>query len=151
MVVRELRRYKVVVDALQEIKWLVYHVWESVALMEGHPVTVQAPGEPGQRREGVAIVLSGPAIRAWKTAGEQWMLWSSEYVLADWERKIDSLLPSCYVPIRASSREARDEFFLDLEQALAAMPHDEPFIFLEDLNACVGSQMMQTIIIWSSI
>ena len=30
------------------------------------------PGQSGQRGEGVAIVLTGPAIDAWKKGGEQW-------------------------------------------------------------------------------
>ena len=59
----ELSRYGVVVAALQETKWFgdeVYRVDDSVVLIACRPV----PGD--KRGEGVAIVLAGPAIRAWK-------------------------------------------------------------------------------------
>jgi len=62
LVVRELGRYGMKVAPLQETKWFgraVYRVGESVVLAAGRPVPV--PGEPVQRGEGVAIVLSGPA------------------------------------------------------------------------------------------
>ena len=76
-VVSELNRYKVSVAALQETKWYgndVYHVRESIVLAAGHPVT--PPGEHFQRGEGVALVLNGQAVRAWREAGEQWKAWS---------------------------------------------------------------------------
>ena len=47
---------------------------------------------------------------------------------------------SCYAQTRAASRNIKDEFFADLEQALASIPSDEPFILLGDLNARVGSR-----------
>ena len=47
---------------------------------------------------------------------------------------------SCYAPTRAASRDIKDEFFADLEQALASIPSDEPYILLGNLNACVGSR-----------
>jgi len=66
-VVSELDKYGVVVGALQETKWFgceVYRVGGSVVLTAGRDV----PGgsEVRQRGEGVAIVLSGEAVRAWK-------------------------------------------------------------------------------------
>ena len=67
-VVAELDRYKVVVVALQETRWFgngVYKVEESVVLAAGREV----PQEESVRRrgEGVAIVLSGPAVMAWRS------------------------------------------------------------------------------------
>ena len=145
LVVRQLGRYGVKVAPLQETKWFgraVYRVGESVVLAAGRPVPV--PGEPVQRGEGVAIVLSGPAIHAWRAAGEQWKAWSSRLVsacLQTGRRKKDHIhVLSCYAPTRAASRELKDEFFADLEQALATVPSDEPYIILGDLNARVGSR-----------
>ncbi len=72
LVVRELNRYSVKVAALQETKWLgcaTYRVGESVVIAVGR--AVPEPGQPLQRGEGVAIVLSGPATRDWREAGEQ--------------------------------------------------------------------------------
>ncbi len=69
-VVGELGRYKVVVAALQETKWFgseVYRVGDSIVLTAGREV----PSGRGvrQRGEGVAIVLAGPAVHAWKSGG----------------------------------------------------------------------------------
>ena len=72
-VVGELGRYSVVVAGLQETKWFgegVYRVEKSLVLASGRPV----PGGNQIKRkgEGVAIVLTGPAIDAWKDGGSQW-------------------------------------------------------------------------------
>ena len=94
--------------------------------------------------EGVAIVLSGPAITAWRTAGEQWKAWSPRLVsacLQTGSRKADHLhVLSYYAPTWAASRAAKDEFFRDLEHALASIPPEEPYILLGDFNAHVGSR-----------
>ena len=71
-VVSELDKYRVVVAALQETKWFgneVYKVGKSVVLAAGREV----PGAEAarQRGEGVAIVLSGPALSAWKAGGSK--------------------------------------------------------------------------------
>ena len=111
-------------------------------LAAGRPIP--AAGEPIKRGEGVAIVLSGPAITAWRTAGEQWKAWISMLVsacLQTGSRKADHLhVLSCYAPTRAASRAAKDEFFRDLEHALASIPPEEPYILLGDFNAHVGSR-----------
>ena len=44
--------------------------WESVVLVAGRPVP--RAGVVRQRGEGVAIVLSGLAVGAWKTGGSCW-------------------------------------------------------------------------------
>ena len=79
-VLSELDRYHVVVAALQETKWFgckVYRVGESVVLSAGREVP-----ETGtrQRGEGVAIVLSGEAVSAWRAGGSQWKAWSSRLI-----------------------------------------------------------------------
>ena len=90
-------------------------------LAAGRPVPTA--GEPMKRGEGLAIVLSGPTIAAWRAADEQWKAWSSRLVstcLHTGSRKADHLhVLSCYAPSSAASRAAKDEFFEDLEQALA--------------------------------
>ena len=103
LVVRELDRYAIKIAALQETKWLgsnTYSVGNSVLLTAGHPVP--APGEPIQRGEGVALVLTGPAITAWRAAGQQWKAWSSRLISAHLRagnKKDDHLhVLSCYAP-----------------------------------------------------
>ena len=76
-VVGELNRYKVHVAALQETKWFgsgVYEVGESVVLAAGRHVP--GDGVVKQRGKGVAVVLSGVAVSAWKDAGKCWKAWS---------------------------------------------------------------------------
>ena len=78
-----MNRYNVKVAALQETKWFgsaMYRVGDSIVLAAGRPVP--KPGENLQRGEGVAVVLSGPALKAWKDAGEQWKAWNSRLVSA---------------------------------------------------------------------
>ena len=62
---------------MQETKWFgseVYQVSRSVVLMAGRT----PPGEgENVEREGVALVLSGLAVDAWKRGGSQWSAWSS--------------------------------------------------------------------------
>ena len=76
--VRELERYEISVAALQETKWFndaVYRVGESIVIAAGR--LIPPDGEIRQRGEGVAIVLSGPAVQAWEAGGKQWKAWSS--------------------------------------------------------------------------
>ena len=54
----------------------VYQFDGSVVLAIGRQVP--GPGEPLQREpENVALVLSGPAVGAWREAGKLWKAWSS--------------------------------------------------------------------------
>ena len=71
-VVFELTRYGVSVCALQETKWFgeaVYEVNGGVLLAAGRPTP--ADGVSIRRGEGVALVLLGPALAAWKLGGKQ--------------------------------------------------------------------------------
>ena len=108
-VMRELERYRITVAALQETKWFgeaVYKVGKSIVLAAGRPTPLV--GEPRQRDEGVAITLSGPAVKAWKAGGEQWKAWSSRLVTATLQpgrANSDRIhILSCYAPTFAASR-----------------------------------------------
>ncbi len=76
--VNRMDRYGVVVAGLQETKWFgskIYKVGKSIILSSGWDI----PKEGGSRQwgEGVAIVMSGPAVNAWKAGGNQLKAWSS--------------------------------------------------------------------------
>ena len=144
-VVSELDRYRVVVGALQEIRWFgreVYHVGESMVLTAGRDV----PGgdEVRRRGEGVAIVSSGEAVRAWKQGGSRWKAWSSRPVSAILKvgnGSRDRLhIVSCYAPTFAASREDKNIFYATLQDALSTIPSDECFVMPWDFNACVESR-----------
>ena len=145
LVVRELHRYNIRIAALQETKWFgsgLYHVGDSVILTSGRKIP--SDGEPVQRGKGVALVLSGPAIEAWKDGGKQWKAWGSRLVSAKLQlnnKRTGKLhVLSCYAPTRAASRAEKDEFYDMLQQALDEVPSNEVFILLGDFNARVGSR-----------
>ena len=144
-IVEEMKRYNVKVAALQETKWLgneMYQVGGSVILTAGREIT--SPGAPLQRGEGVAILLLGPAIDAWKKTGRKWKAWNSRLISACLQvgnTSSDRLhIISCYAPTRSASREAKEDFFNELENIISAIPSGEKYILLGDFNARVGSR-----------
>ena len=122
--------------ALQETKWLgsvMYCVGDSIILAAGRPVPT--PGEHLQRGERVALMLMG----AWREAGEQWKAWSLRLVST--KKKGETLhLMSCYALTQAASRTDKSKFYDDLQQVLATIPSNEPYIMLGDFNAHAGSR-----------
>jgi len=105
---------------------------------------VPQPGENVQRGEGVALVLSGPAIAAWKTGSDQLRTWGSRIVrakLSTGKRFSGQLhVLSCYAPTYAASREAKEEFYDNLQSALDEIPAEDMYVILGDFNARVGSR-----------
>ena len=124
MVVAELDRLGIEVAGLQETRWFdreIYSVADSVVLSSGRPLP--GDGEVLSRGEGVAIVLRGRALRAWKGGGSQWRAISFRLVaqlrMSSW-RKTPFVMHiiCCYVPIFWSSRAVKDSFFQDLQDIL---------------------------------
>ena len=109
---------------------------ESVLLTAGRPTP--ASGEQMQRGE--AIVLSSPAIAAWRAAGERWKAWTSRLVSAPLQtgnKKGDHFhMLSCYAPTQAASREVKDA---NTDSYPPQMNPDEPYILLGGLIARIGS------------
>ena len=80
-VIEELKNYNIYLAGLQETKWFgveMYKVGDSVVLSSGRPVPTA--GGNHHRGEGVALVLRGPAIQAWKAAGSKWKAWGSRLI-----------------------------------------------------------------------
>ena len=120
VVVNELKRYGVKVAALQEMKWFgseMYQVSGSVVLTAGQKMP--AEGERVVRGEGVALVLSGPAVEVWKRVGSQWTACSSRAVstcLQVGKGAAGRLhVMSCFPPTRAARREDKMPFPRDRE------------------------------------
>ena len=143
---RELGGYRIKIAALQETKWFAdaeYRVGKSVMLTAGRP-TPEA-GEHRQGGEGVAIVLTGEAMETWKVGGEQWKAKGSRLITATLKngggRHPHNLhVISCYAPTFAASREEKDHFNNDLQQALDEIPSNDMYVMLGDFNARVGSR-----------
>ena len=144
-VVKELSRYNIDIAALQETKWFgdnMYQVDKSTILTSGRPVPTSDSVK--QRGEGVAIVMAGPAISAWKDGGCRWKAWSPRLVTATLKvgNGASAFLHvfSCYAPTFASSRDEKDDFYETLQQAILAVSSNECYMILGDFNARVGSR-----------
>ncbi len=86
-----------------------------------------------QRGEGAAIVLSWPAVNAWKSGGSKWRAWSSRLVTASLEVGGSSLhVLSCYAPTFAVSRDEKDAFYDSLQHVLSSIPVNECYVMLGD-------------------
>ena len=145
LVIRELNCYDITVAALQETLWFgkhVYLVGESVVITSGRE-TPQGH-QSGQRGEGVAVVLTGPAREAWRAGGEQWESWGSRIVMVTLgvagEKTSRLHVFSCYAPTFGATRAEKDQFFDQLQRALDSIPSDDSFVLLGDFNARVGSR-----------
>ena len=83
MLVWELKKYNIYAAGISETKWFNSNMYE----VEGHVVLhsgreLPKEGESFQRSEGVGIVLSPIAAKAWRDGGEQWEPVSSRVVTA---------------------------------------------------------------------
>lgn len=144
-VIRELERYQISVAALQETKWYnnaMYKVKDSIVLAAGRPTP--SDRQPNKRGEGVAIVLRGTAVSAWKKGGKQGKSWSSRLITAVLQPGNTNLervhIISCYAPTYSANRSTKDKFLNELQQALDAVPPSEFYIIMGDFNARVGSR-----------
>ena len=82
-VVDELKNYRINVAGSQETKWFGakgYRVGDSIVLTSGREVP--SLGRSRRRGEGIALVLRGPAIIAWRNGGSQWKAWGSRIISA---------------------------------------------------------------------
>ena len=128
LVVRQFERLHISLAGLQETRWfgsVVYHVCGSTVLTSGRPVPTSSP-EPNYRGEGVAIVLSGVALQAWKAGGCQWKGVSPRLITAkllfgtQWLHVV-----SCYAPTYAQPRHVKNEFFDTLCSTLLSIPEKD--------------------------
>ena len=70
LVVSELARYEVVAGALQETKWFgcgTYEIGDSMVLTSGR--SAPREGQSVQQGEGVALMIRGQALAAWRLGG----------------------------------------------------------------------------------
>ena len=150
LVARELDRYNIDVAALQETWWFGSAACRinkstNIFLTAGRPT----PGanQPHWRREGVALVLSGPVVDVWKLGGKQWKVCGSRLVktlLATGKRVSDCIhVISCYAPTLPASEADKSTFYDNLQQALNEVPSRELYLVLGDFNARVGSRCLR--------
>ena len=140
-IVRELKWYNVKVAGYRRQSGLVmmYDVSGAAVLTSGRKTP--SVGENSQRGEGVAIVLMGWAVEAWKACGSKWRAWSPRLVSACVQVGKKKLhVVSCYAPTRTASREEKNNVFGDLDDMLCLIPEEDMYVILGDFNARVGSR-----------
>ena len=150
VVVDELERLDIEVAGLQETRWFgdaLYHVGDAMVLSSGRPTPVD--GENFRRGEGVAIVVRGRALVAWRAGGCQWKALSSRLGMASLQfarrdgKPLFIHVVVCYAPTFGSPRSAKDVFLAQLQATLQSIPATDKFVILGDFNARVGSRDQQ--------
>lgn len=96
---------------LQETKWFDAKEYRVTSGRE-----VPSLGRSHQRDEGVALVLHGPAIIAWRNSGSQWKAWGSRIISAmlDCGEQLHVFFLLCSYSTLTTSRDEKDEFFNSL-------------------------------------
>eukprot|EP00117_Sycon_ciliatum_P000293 scpid101516/ scgid6415/ len=117
VVVGKLKRLDIEVAGLQETRWFgeeVYSVGDSAVLSSGR----RLPSGDGSflRGEGIAVVLRGRALRAWRDGGSQWAPVSPRLAVARLRfvsgrsRKLVNLhVIACYAPTFRAKRSAKGQ------------------------------------------
>ena len=144
--VNELKRLDIEVAGFQETRWFgtdTYRVGGAVVLASGRPLP--RSGDAVRRGEGVAIVLRGRALQAWRAGGEQWRAVSSRIAVAQLQMTFRKRLfvihvVSCYAPTFRSSRADKDAFFAELQGVLRDVGRHDKYVLLGDFNARVGTR-----------
>ena len=154
LLVRELRRYKVSIGAVQETKWFGSDIWQAngcTLLHSGRPL----PGnsENALRKEGVGILLDEKATNAWRAAGEAWEAVNSRIVTARLkitcvgERRPGgsretsntfATVISVYAPTAKAPSHVKQQFSGDLQSTVDKIPDSDVMILLGDFNSRVG-------------
>ena len=148
MLVWELKKYNIYMAGISETKWFNSNMYE----VEGHVVLhsgreLPKEGESFQRSEGVGIVLSPIAAKAWRDGGEQWEPVSPRIVTA--RLRLDTEgnqyrflhLVSVYAPTFRAPQQVKDDFFEDVQRVIDKVPERDTLMIVGDWNARVGSQL----------
>ena len=149
LLIWELKKHNIYAFAISETKWFnnnVYEAEDHVVLHSGRELPKD--GEQFKRGEGVGIILSPEAAKAWRDGGEQWEPVSSRIVTA--RLRLDSTgkhhryihLVSVYVPTFHAPQQVKDDFFADVQMVLDKVPENGILVILGDWNARVGSQQV---------
>ena len=152
---KELRRSRVSVAAIQETKWFGMDVWEAEGYTLLHSGRKLPEGEgTSMRNEGVGIALDERATAAWRDAGEIWEAVNSSIVTArlkvvivgqrraDGSREKKNIymsVISVYAPTAKAPPAIAHKFLDDLQDVVDRVPLTDVLMLMGDFNARVGS------------
>ena len=144
LMVWEMRRYKTFAAAISETKWFGSRMYE----VEGHLILHSGRRPPGEgeqvrRGEGVGIVLSPEAARAWKEGGGEWSPVSSRMVTARLKMRGGKhlFLVSVYAPTFRAPDQEKEDFYSDLQEVIDSVSDRDVLVIMGDWNARVGSNV----------
>ena len=113
------------IAGLQETHWFgceQYRVTGAEVITSGRPVP--GVGEPCQRGEGVAFVLRGNALKAWRAGGCQSPPLSARVMSLRLRFELENgntdwiTIVTAYAPTFRSKRSAKDEFYASLQNVM---------------------------------
>ena len=144
LMVWELKRYGIFAAGISETQWFgndIYDIEDHTILHSGRPLP--GDGDHARRGEGVGLILSPEATRAWREGGEMWQAVSARVITARLPLKEDRSqhlsLISIYAPTFRASIEEKDDFFADLQKVLDSISDNDILVVMGDWNARVGS------------
>ena len=91
---------------------------------------VPGKGEVRQRGEGVAIVLSGETVTAWKTGGSQWKSRSSRLITVTLEVMVDACMfyLAMLLHMQLAGKKRTGSLRVSKMHALSSIPSGECFV-----------------------
>ena len=116
----------------------MYTVADSAVLASGRPLPTNGDFRRG---EGVAIVLRGRALAAWKAGGSHWTAVSSRLAVVrlqltgpDEEPVLFHVIV-CYAPTFRALKTTKEQFYDELQTAFLRVTGSDKFVVLGDFNA----------------
>ena len=132
-VAAEMKRYKLHVLALQEVRWLGAG---QMTLSTGEEILYSGKEEGSSHEEGVAIMVA----KETRAALLEWNAVSSRIITARFKAAARNVTVICiYAPTNLATPEAKDEFYAQLQSVITNTPRRDIKILLGDANAKIGS------------
>ena len=134
-VIREMRKNKLDILGISECRWTGSGRHLTVD-EEGNSFTIMYSGRENTHDSGVALIVSKEKA---KTLIE-WEPISDRLLKARFNSKFCKLsIIQCYAPTNDAEDEAKDNWYEQLQQAVASVPQHDMLVIMGDMNAKVGA------------
>ncbi len=136
---KEFERYKIDIGVLTEIRYAGSGV---TPIRMNSPLTMIHSGAEKQGRNGVGIVMSPQAKRAWEETGGQWEAIDDRIVLARFRISGEKCLTviGVYAPTDLADEETKIRFYQQLQKVKDRTPSRDILVIAGDFNARVGAE-----------
>ena len=135
--VRELERYRVEIGVLTEIRY----AGSGVQMIRPN-WTMLFSGAEKQGRNGLGIVLSPQAKRAWEETGGQWEAINDRMIQARFRISSGRCLTviGVYAPTELADEKVSEQFYRQLQKVKEKVPSRDIIVIAGDFNARVGRE-----------